>query len=201
MVDDYDMVNMLNHKDMAYAELVKKGISTIPNYFVVTTVQEFRDAYVALKEKYREICIKFVHDEKEKSYRLIDNNRRGYAVLFKKQNTRMTYAAIEDALSGRDSFSPLMVMPNLPGEEIGVDYLMTSKGLISLPRIKDATRIERLCFKDILKKTQEIYNAIKLEYPCNIQFKYLDGVPYFFEGNTGMSGGADGVHSWESEYS
>ena len=28
-----------------------------------------------------------------------------------------------------------------------------------------------------------------MECPCNIQFKYLDGVPYFLEVNTRMSGG------------
>lgn len=190
MVDDYEMVNILNHKDMAYAELSKKGISTIPDYYVVKTVQEFRDAYKALKENYQEVCIKFVHDEGGKSYRLIDNNRKGYTALFKKQNTRITYDDIESALSEREIFSPLIVMPNLSGEEISVDCLMTQKSLIMLPRIKDSTRVERLCFdKDIIQKTQEIYDAINLECPCNIQFKYLDGVPYFLEVNTRMSGG------------
>ena len=35
----------------------------------------------------------------------------------------------------------------------------------------------------------DFYEKIGLEYPCNIQFKYLDGVPYFLEVNTRMSGG------------
>lgn len=190
MVDDYDIVNILNHKDMAYAELSRRGISTIPDYFIVTDVTGFENAYSELIKKYREVCIKFVHDEGGKSYRLIDNYRKGYAALFKKQNTRMTYEAIYEALSEREEFAPLMVMPNLSGEEISVDCLKTGKGLIILPRIKDATRIERLCFReDIIDKTKEIYDAIKLECPCNIQFKYLDGVPFFLEVNTRMSGG------------
>ena len=190
MVDDYDTVSMLNHKDQAYKELAKRGITTIPEYYIVTDVQAFRDAYTTLIQKYREVCIKFVHDEGGKSYRLIDNRRKGYTALFKKQNTRMTFDAVEEALSERDTFSPLMVMPNLSGDEVSVDCLMTAKGLIMLPRIKDVTRIERLCFDEgILQKTREIYDAVKLECPCNIQFKYLDGVPYFLEVNTRMSGG------------
>ena len=131
-----------------------------------------------------------MHDEGGKSYRLIDNTRKGYAALFKKQNTRMTYDAIEEALSERVTFAPLMVMPNLSGNEVSVDCLMTAKGLIMLPRVKDPTRIERLSFdEDILAKTREIYDAVRLECPCNIQFKYLDGMPYFLEVNTRMSGG------------
>ena len=190
MVDDYNMVSVLNHKDRAYKELKKRGVSTIPEYHIVTDVQGFRDAYADLIGRYRAVCVKFVHDEGGKSYRLIDNNRKGYTSLFKKQNTRMTFQALEEALSEREKFSPLMVMPHLSGEEISVDCLKTSKGLIMLPRIKDATRVERLCFdEDILLKTREVYDAVKLEWPCNIQFKYLDEVPYFLEVNTRMSGG------------
>lgn len=190
MVDSFDIVDILNHKDRAYEELAKRGVSTIPDYYIVTNVAGFERAYEELKARYREVCIKFVHDEGGKSYRLIDNNRKGYAALFKKQNTRMTYDDIHEALAERPEFSPLMVMPNLSGEEISVDCLQTNQGLIILPRIKDATRVERLCFdEDILQKTQEVYDAIKLECPCNIQFKYLDGVPYFLEVNTRMSGG------------
>lgn len=190
MVDDYDIVNVLNHKDQAYRELKKSGISTIPEYHIVTTVRGFKEAYTDLAGKYREVCIKFVHDEGGKSFRLIDNKRKGYAALFRKQNTRMTYDAIEEALSEREEFSPLMVMPNLSGDEVSVDCLQTAKGLIMLPRIKDATRIERLCFRDdIIEKTKEVYDAVKLECPCNIQFKYLDDTLYFLEVNTRMSGG------------
>lgn len=190
MVDDYEIVNILNHKDLAYEELKKRGVSTVPEYHIVTTAAGFEEAYADLKKRYKEVCIKFVHDEGGKSYRLIDNRRKGYAALFKKQNTRMTYDAILEALSEKTVFAPLMVMPNLSGEEISVDCLNTASGLIMLPRIKDATRIERMCFdEDILKKTKEVYDAVGLECPCNIQFKYLDGVPYFLEVNTRMSGG------------
>ncbi len=190
MVDDYEIVDILNYKDRAYRELAQRGVSSIPEYRIVTTPAGFEGAYEELSRKYREICIKFVHDEGGKSYRLIDNSRKGYAALFKKQNTRMTYDAIYEALSERSEFSPLMVMPNLSGDEISVDCLNTSGGLIMLPRIKNASRVERLSFReDILSKTREIYDAVKLECPCNIQFKYLDDVPYFLEVNTRMSGG------------
>lgn len=190
MADDYETIAMLNRKDLAYQELSRRGISSVPEYRIVTTVSGFAEAYDYLKERYREVCIKFVRDEGGKSYRLIDNTRRGYQALFKKQNTRMTYDAIYEALSEKEEFAPLMVMPNLSGNEVSADCLKTSRGPIILPRIKDSSRIERLCFReDIMAKIREVLDALPLECPCNIQFKYLDDTLYFLEVNTRMSGG------------
>ncbi len=190
MVDDYDIISILNYKDRAYRTLAEKGVSTIPDYFIVTSADQFMSAYETLKKDYREICFKFVHDEGGKSFRLIDNARKGYSALFKKQNTRMTLDSVMEALNEKEKFSPMIVMPNLSGVEVSADCLKTDRGLIMIPRIKDSSRIERLCFdNEIIEKTQEIYNAVQLEYPCNIQLKYLDGKPYFLEVNTRMSGG------------
>ena len=36
---------------------------------------------------------------------------------------------------------------------------------------------------------KDIYEQIPLANPCNIQFKYLEGIPYLLEINTRMSGG------------
>ena len=190
MVEDYSIADILNHKNRAYEYLIGKGVSSVPKYFTVTSVEQFEASYEALKQEYKQVCIKFVHDEGGKSFRLIDNQRKGYTSLFKKQNTRMTFAAIREALAERDSFSPLMVMPYLPDEEISADCLMTEQGLIMLPRVKDASRVEKLVFNDtIVEKIEEIYDAVDLAWPCNIQLKYLDGKPYFLEVNTRMSGG------------
>ena len=37
--------------------------------------------------------------------------------------------------------------------------------------------------------TQIIMERTDLQYPCNIQFKIKDGIPYLLEVNTRMSGG------------
>ena len=83
-----------------------------------------------------------------------------------------------------------MVMPYLPGNEISVDCLNTASGLIAIPRYKGSARHERILFdEDILKMTRCIMNRIQLQYPCNIQFKVSEGIPYLLEINTRMSGG------------
>lgn len=190
MMDDYYIVSILNHKERAYEYFKENSIGTVPDFYIVKTVDEFKSAYEKLLEKYKQVCFKFEKDEGGKSFRLIDNNRKGYAALFKKQNTRMTLDDVIAALSEREVFSPIMIMPFLPDEEISVDCLNTSMGLIALPRIKGNAKYEVLRFdKDIIDICKEFQDNAGLECPYNIQFKYLDGVPYFLEVNTRMSGG------------
>lgn len=190
MVDDYRYVSLLNDKAKAYDFFRENGIGDVPDYFIVTEREAFEEAYAALERKYGWVCFKFVHDEGGKSYRLIDNSRRGYAGLFKKLTTRITYAEAVDALSEREHFAPLMVMPYLPGSEISVDCLKTAGGEILIPREKDYSRIERIRYDEgILATCRLLLEKIPLECPCNIQFKYLDETPYLLEVNTRMSGG------------
>lgn len=190
MVDDYRYVSLLNNKASAYDFFREKSIGAVPDYYIATNLTDFEAAYDKLCKKYGYVCFKFVNDEGGKSYRLIDNSRRGYAALFKKLTTRITYEEAADALSERDSFSPLMVMPYLPGSEVSVDCLKTSKGTIMIPRIKDYSRIERISYdEEILDTCEQLLGAVPLECPCNIQFKYLDKTPFMLEVNTRMSGG------------
>ncbi len=190
MVDNYDTMSMLNNKSEAYRLFTEKGIGIVPEYKIVTDVNEFKWAYSELCERYEQICFKFVNDEGGRSFRLIDNNRRGYASLLYSSSTRITYKDALEALAEKKSFPPIMLMPYLPDNEVSVDCLKTEQGIIMLSREKNATRIERLFYDEqILDICRKFYKEIGLEQPCNIQFKYLNGVPYFLEVNTRMSGG------------
>ena len=190
LIDDFSRISLLNDKNDAYRLFQTKEYLDVPEHCVVRNIDDFRKAYAWLSEKFGSVCTKFVHDEGGKSYRLIDNDRKGYSSLFRKQNTRMTFAAIEEALSEKREFSPLMVMPYLEGEEISVDCLKTNCGLIAIPRFKSSTRFERIEFNEqILDACGKLIDDIGLEMPCNIQFKKRNGIPYFLEVNTRMSGG------------
>lgn len=190
MADRYEMVSVLNRKDKAFQYFSGKNIGAVPDYRIVKTVDDFVKAYEELSQQYQQVCFKFVRDEGGKSYRLIDNQRKGYAALFKKQTTRITMDEAVAALSERDVFAPVMVMPFLSGDEVSVDCLNTKKGLIMLPRIKGYEKHEVLRYDgEIIDLCERFQNEAALECPYNIQFKYLDGIPYFLEVNTRMSGG------------
>ena len=191
MVDAYERILPLNRKSEAYALLSDCASLHIPDYRVVTTAAQFETAYAELSEKWERVCFKFEKDEGGKSFRLIDNTPKGYHALFKKQSaTRMSYDAALEALSEVENFPPVIVMPYLPDEEISADCLNTAQGLIIIPRIKNPTRTEKVAFpEDVLEMCRTFHKRCPLEMPFNIQFKYLNGVPYFLEVNTRMSGG------------
>ncbi len=190
MLEDYPIMLKLNYKEKAYEFFEKNGLGKIPDYQIVTNVKAFIKSYEELSRKYRQICFKFAKDEGGKSFRLIDNQRKGYVALFKKQNTRMTLDDVIDALSERDEFAPIMIMPFLPDDEVSVDCLDTERGFIALPRIKGNSKFEMLRFDDeIMDICENFQRKAGLSCPYNIQFKYLDKTPYFLEVNTRMSGG------------
>ena len=194
MADDYNLISALNHKNEAYELFKKEEIGIVPEYRIVTTVDDFRRAYAELSCQYKHVCFKFVEDEGGKSFRLIDNNRAGYAALFKEQTSRMTCEAAVAALSEKAVFAPIMLIPYLPNEEISVDCLKTPRGIIMIPRVKGATRVEKIRYDaKILSTCELLIKKIPLECPCNIQFKYFDGIPYMLEVNTRMSGGVQMV--------
>lgn len=190
LVDDYKIVSILNDKSKSYDYFKNYESICVPDYYVVDTLDDFLKAYNSLVDKYKNVCFKFVKDEGGKSYRLIDNNRKGYSALFKKQNTRMTLDAVTEALSEKERFYPIMVMPFLSGDEISIDCLKTAQGFIMVPRVKGSTRFEKVYFDEkILELCKNVLEQTGLECPCNVQFKYLDDTPYFLEVNTRMSGG------------
>ncbi len=183
-------MKILNDKSCAYECLNNDRSILIPEYRIVTCVDDFTKAYTDLIKKYEKICFKFISDEGGKSYRLIDNSRKGYSSLLKRTSSRISYDHAIHILSEKKKFPPIMVMPYLPGNEISVDCLKTEDGIIMIPRIKNSSRIERIFYdKEILEMCNGIYKQFNIQYPCNIQFKYYDDIPYFLEINTRMSGG------------
>ena len=172
LVDDYESVRMLNHKDLAYQFFKENGIGIVPDYYSVTTADEFMHAYNSLKEKYSSVCFKFVNDEGGNSFHRIVDHENAFSALRWNQGSRITFRKAYSALCEVERFDPVIVMPYLPGEEISVDCLKTKDGIIAVPRY-----------------CSDFYSKVDLEMPCNIQFKFSGQVPYFLEVNTRMSGG------------
>lgn len=190
LVDDYSIIKLLNDKAATYEYFKDVDGISIPDYHIVNTAEEFEKAYYSLKEKYDQVCVKFVKDEGGMSYRRIVERTDKFSGLRIYSSAEMTFEAYKEALSEKETFDDLMVMPYLPGKEISVDCLKTSKGLIAVPRFKGAARHEKVEYReDILAMTKRIMDKIDLQYPCNIQFKIRDDVPYLLEINTRMSGG------------
>lgn len=190
MADDYELISLLGNKSRAY-ELFRDCPSIhVPEFYVVNTAAQFRDAYGRITDSGAQACIKFVKDEGGMSFRRITGPSDRFLKLKWYPGREISYEELDQALSGQESFDDMMVMPNLPDQEISVDCLRTPKGLIAVPRFKSAARHERVSFdREILDMAQAILDRVELQCPCNIQFKRKDNIPYLLEINTRMSGG------------
>ena len=190
LVDDYKAISILESKGDTYSYFKGYENLKIPDYRTVTTAAEFARAYKELSAEYEQICVKFVRDEGAMSFRKISNNLNAFERLKIYQGTSISYNDLYSALSEKDKFDELMVMPYLAGEEVSVDCLRTDSGTIAIPRIKSQMRHERIVFFiNIISMTANVLHKLSLEYPCNVQFRYHNGELYLLEVNTRMSGG------------
>lgn len=190
MVDDYFIIKLLGDKAATYDFFKACNGLHIPEYFIANNLVQFEQAYKKLRAGYEQVCIKFVKDEGGMSFRKIAEQVDSFKRLRVYQGTEISYEMLMETLSHAGDFDDMMIMPYLPGNEISVDCLQTQKGLIAIPRNKGAARHESVEYKEeILEMTEQIMNRIQLQFPCNIQFKLKDDVPYLLEINTRMSGG------------
>lgn len=190
MVDDYSMIKLLNDKAAAYNFFKDCKELHIPDFLIVNTMEQFEQAYRKLRADYDQVCIKFVKDEGGMSFRKVAEQVDSFKRLRVYQGTEISYEMLIETLKHAGEFDDMMVMPYLSGNEISVDCLQTKKGLIAVPRNKGAARHELIEYdQEILKMTRLIMDKTQLKYPCNIQFKLKNHIPYLLEINTRMSGG------------
>lgn len=190
MVDDYDKIAFLNDKAATYDFFQNCAGIHVPDYRVVNCAEEFAGAYGQLREKYESICFKYVKDEGGMSFRRIVDEVDRFKDLSVYPGAKIAYDELITILKSQESFRDMMVMPYLPGNEISVDCLSTPGGLIAVAREKGPSRDERVFFDDtVLNMCRVILDKVPLEWPCNIQFKLYENIPYLLEINTRMSGG------------
>ena len=188
--DSADMLTLFENKAQAYKLFKNDKIVNIPEHRVVNTADEFAKAVARMSENYETLCVKFVKDEGAQSFRKIVEKPDAFRALHYYSGFSATYEELYSALSEQESFEDLIVMPYLSGCEVSVDCLKTDGGVLALPRFKGAAHIETLKFDDkILAMTNAVLDKVDLEYPCDIQFRYLGDTPYLLEVNTRMSGG------------
>ncbi len=188
--DSFDKLSLFENKAKAYNELSKLASVNIPCFKTVTNADDFKAAFKELSGEYPDLCVKFVKDEGAQSFRHIKPKTNAFDSLRKYPGLSITYDELYSALATVESFDELMVMPYMDSVEVSVDCLQTDNGIIALPRSKGAFHIEELLFdSDIITMAEKIVTYAELQYPCDIQFRYLNGKPQLLEVNARMSGG------------
>mgnify|MGYP000894283470 CR=1 FL=1 len=187
---DYEKFVTLKDKAKTYDYFSNFAPSYIPMYDVVNTSRELEIAYERIAKYYERVCIKFAQDEGARSFRVIDPSISENKGLYRAVGSKITLKQALSLLSQGEPFQDLIVMPYLEGDEVSIDCLYTSKGLIYVPRIKNGTRITEICYnQEIVDACHLFCKHLKLTMPFNIQFRYHENQLYLLEINTRMSGG------------
>jgi predicted ATP-grasp superfamily ATP-dependent carboligase len=184
---DAEKLQILQNKKLTYELFNDLELGYVPEYYTIKSSEEFKNAYLKLKENNDKICFKFVKDEGGLSFKVIDNN---IDILYSASATKVSFADIMNHLEKRKQIPEIIMMPYLSGKEISVDCLNTADGLIAVPRFKTKGRTEVIKYdNEIMNISGAFFDKYGIQCPCNIQFRYHNNNLYLLEINTRMSGG------------
>lgn len=188
---NYSVVKDLDDKLRTY-DIMKNIIpQRVPELYIASNLQEFKDAVEALSSKnYPRICYKLAIDEGARSFRVLDDKIESSSYLYNKPGNKITMEASLKVLSNYDFKIPFIVMPFLEGTEVSVDCLKTKSGNIVIPRFKTNKRYSEVIFdKEIMEECNKVIDELDIHFPLNIQYKKTGDHYYLLEINPRMSGG------------
>ncbi|WP_445489741.1 ATP-grasp domain-containing protein [Niallia sp. 03133] len=190
------LMEILDDKEQTYRfvqnhPILNKYVS-IPDYFIVSNAEEFKNAYGLLKERGHKVCFKPVVGEGGNGFRVVHDKVDSIRELFYQGiSSKISFEHALSILQQQDTFPALMVSEYLDGYEYSIDCLAYDGVLMAaIPRKKGKGRIRELeDNQDLISIAAEINEALKISFAYNIQVKYKNGVPKLLEINPRMSGG------------
>lgn len=189
---DLDLLESIMDKGKFYENVSEQGIMSIPDYHVVSTAEQFKNAYEDLVAKGHRVCFKPTETEGGLGFRIIDNTRDPLQELFGYVTPLITFDDAYRILASKETFPDLMVMELLEGYEYSIDCLADENGklLVAVPRRKVGGRLRLMEhipeLEEIAARVAEVY---KIPFNFNIQMKYNGDTPKLLEINPRMSGG------------
>ncbi|MFF2482415.1 ATP-grasp domain-containing protein [Paenibacillus sp. NPDC058071] len=189
---DIELLDAMIEKDKFYEAVRDKELVAIPDYRVVHTAEQFKEAYEELVAAGHKVCFKPTKSEGGMGFRIIDNERDPLRDIYGYVTLSTTFEQAYQTLSMTEQFEPLMVMELLEGTEYSIDCVATAEGelLTAIPRRKSTGRTYLLEESpELLDIASKIAVALRIPYAFNIQVRYSNGIPKLLEINPRMSGG------------
>ena len=189
--DNLSWFDTLNSKMKTASFFKENNICNVPEYKLVNTVDEFKDAYEYLHDKYGDVCMKYDIDEGGTSFKKISIRNPSIHRIIENNGLVYSYDYLIKCLGSVDRFDDLVLMPYIQGDEVSVDCFGVSSMLISICRLKVGKRITKVYHSETLRYiVNKFYSLMPLKAPFNVQFRYIDKTPYLLEVNTRLAGGA-----------
>lgn len=133
-------LEIANNKSRLYEFLQWRGIA-VPEFRIIETVDQFKDAVGELGYPAKPICFKPSVSNGSRGFRIISEQMNELDLLFnhKPTSTYITYKeAIRILSSGK--FPELLVSEYLPGEEFSIDCLVNhGESVLIVPRLRKRT--------------------------------------------------------------
>jgi hypothetical protein len=189
---DLDLLESIMDKGKFYENVSEQGIMSIPDYHVVSTAEQFKEAYEDLVVKGHRVCFKPTETEGGLGFRIIDNTRDPLQELFGYVTPLITFDDAYRILASKTTFPDLMVMELLEGYEYSIDCLADENGklLVAVPRRKVGGRLRLMeHIPELEKIAARVAEVYKIPFNFNIQMKYNGDTPKLLEINPRMSGG------------
>lgn len=172
------------------------NVVSVPESILVNSVDEFMSAYNTILAHWGEVCIKYDYDEGGQSYKRISPHKPNIGRIAENNGLVYSLEYIIACLESAETFQPIVVMPYLDGTEISADCLGVGNKFIAIPRQKLSNRVTHFEQDSRLYAIcRELWRALGLTAPFNVQFRYNKDTLYILEVNTRLSGG-----SWKAKY-
>jgi len=177
-LSDAASLEIANNKSKLYEFLQWRGIA-VPDFHVVETTEQFRDAIVALGYPEKAVCFKPSVSNGSRGFRIISEQMNELDLLFN-HKPASTYITLQDAMRilSTGKFPELLLSEYLPGEEYSVDCLANhGETVIALPRLRkkmiNGISVEGAFVKEaaIIEYCTSIIKELRLHGNIGIQVK------------------------------
>jgi hypothetical protein len=182
----------IDNKGLCYDFCRGHGLP-IPDYHIVTNLEQFDEAYGLLKERHPVVCCKPSVSVFGLGFKVLTETGREIDRLLNGDVYKIGLELARRIFGEQTSFRELMVMQYLEGNERSVDCLADhGKLLRHVIRRKSglpggAQILEE--HTEISAMAKRLTSLFRLNGLYNIQFRESGGIPYLLEINPRMSGG------------
>lgn len=196
-VSDPEQLEIANNKYLLM-KFCRENDIPVPEFHLVRSPEEFIAAAEKLGYPGKRICFKPPVSNGLRGFRIVDDGQdRFFSLMNEKPNN--IYIGYEEFLSicrDANSFSELIVMEYLPGDEYSVDVLVDKgKYFSAIPRSRDHIKMG-ISFvgtvvhdKEIIEYSKRIVEGLKLNGNIGLQFKRdINGIPKIIESNPRVQG-------------
>ena len=191
---DFELIELLEDKIKTAKYFKEKNICAVPEMFLISSIDEFKEKYNYLKMSYpnKAICMKNPEDEGGISFRVINPDLDMLNILNPNvYENLINYKSVLDVLERSPHFNNFILMPYLDGPEVSVDSIMTKDGrFICVSREKIGTRVARVYYnKELSEISKKFAEVSGITMPYNMQFRKINDKYVLLEVNTRISGG------------